>query len=87
MAPLAARSGFSAARAKQKGGGQIGVEDLAPLGERELAQRLAHHDAGIGDERVEPAELSGDGLDRSWRRLLIGHIAFDDERRARRCRA
>jgi hypothetical protein len=44
---------------EQIGGGQVGVQDLAPVGERERPQRLPHHDAGIGDEPIEPAEFVG----------------------------
>ena len=87
IAPRALRNGFSAARAKQERRGQIGVDDAMPFGERQPAQRLADHDAGIGDHRIEPAETvrraaataRGSGF-------LVADIAFDqnDVARARR---
>ena len=46
---------FRGAR-QQEGGRQIGIDDTVPFGERQPAQRLADHDAGIGDQRIEPAE-------------------------------
>ena len=41
---------------EEKGGGQVGVDHMTPFGERQAPQRLADHDAGIGHNRVEPAE-------------------------------
>jgi hypothetical protein len=79
MAPRAARSDRSAARAKRKVARQVGVQDLAPLAQGELAQRLAHHDARVGNERIEAVELLSDRLDRASGGLLVGDIAFNED--------
>ena len=78
MAPRALRSGFSAARANRKGGRQIGIDDLIPFGERQPPQRLADHDAGIGDQRIEPAVSIEQRTDRVRRRFLDADVAFDE---------
>ena len=64
---------------QQEGCGQIGVDDLAPFGERELPQRLAHHDAGVGDDRIEPAETIDDGSHRHPRGRFVRYVALDRE--------
>ena len=51
IAPRASRRLFRGA-SQEKRGGQIGVEHAMPLRERQSAERLADHNAGIGDNRV-----------------------------------
>lgn len=49
-----------------------------PFGQRQPAQRLADHDAGIGDECVEPSETLENGGDHARRRFLDADVAFDE---------
>jgi hypothetical protein len=63
---------------KEECRGKIGVEHLAPFGERELTQRLAHHDSRIGDEAVQPPEPIEDGAYRTSRGLLGADVALDE---------
>ena len=62
---------------QQEGGGQVGVEDLAPFGQGEQAQRLAHYDAGVRYQRVEAIEFVGDGFDRATDGFFIRNVALD----------
>ena len=41
---------------EEEGSREIGVDDVAPLVERESAQGLTDHDARIGDHGIEPLE-------------------------------
>ncbi len=49
-----------------------------PFRERQSAERLADHDAGIGDHRVEAAEAMNSRFDGVGRGAFVAHIAFDD---------
>jgi len=62
---------------QQEGGGQVGVENLAPFGQGEQAQRLAHYDAGVRHKRVEALEFVGDGSDRAPDGLFVRDVALD----------
>ena len=62
---------------QQERGGQIGVDDAVPFFQRQLAQRLADHDAGIGDDGVKPAEVLDQRCDGARRRFFLAHVAFD----------
>jgi hypothetical protein len=42
----------------QKRPGEVDVDDVLPVGKREILQRVAIDDAGIVDQHVEPAELA-----------------------------
>ena len=42
---------------QQEGAGQVGAEHRVPLRQRQRAERLADHEAGVADQGVEPAFL------------------------------
>jgi hypothetical protein len=58
---------------------EIDVDDAPPIRERAPPQRLPLHDAGIGDEPVEPAEFFHDGFDGARGRGFFGDIALDQQ--------
>ena len=67
---------------EQEGGGEIGVENLAPLRQRKCPQRPAHHDSGVGNEAIEPSEPLRHRLDRTRGGLFVSDIALDEDNAA-----
>ncbi len=80
IAPLLLRSAAETALRKSKGGGQIDVEDAMPFPERELSDRLVARDSRIGHDAVEPSECFERRGHGPFRRLLLRHVAFEDDR-------
>ena len=62
---------------EQERGRQVHVEHAPPFGERQLPDRLADHDAGIGHDAVELAEALDRGGDGALGGRLVADIAFD----------
>ena len=64
----------------RKAGREIRVDDLVPLRQRPVLERLADGHAGIGNENVEPAMLLGDAVDPGARGFLVGDVESRDVR-------
>jgi hypothetical protein len=63
-----------------KGAREIDREHAIPVFIAGLHQRREHRNAGIIDERVQPAEAPADGGDRSRHRGGVGDVAGKRER-------
>ena len=59
---------------------QVHADDGVPVVVGHLGQRLVPQDAGVVDQRVEPAELAHGGLDEPVRDVGIGDVARDGDR-------
>ncbi len=82
-APLVWRQRPLGGLGQQERGGEIDVEHAPPLGDGELADRLADHDAGVGHDAVELPEALDRLGDRAFRRRLVADIALDQQDAAR----
>jgi hypothetical protein len=64
----------------QKRSGEIDRQHARPVLVRDVEDRLEDSDAGIVDQRIEPAEFFGDGRERAGDARGIGDIAYKRER-------
>ena len=71
--PAATNFGIGRVRAGERAG-QVGVEHVAPLGDREFLRRLANIHAGIVDEDVQAAELGYGILNEFRARRIVGDV-------------
>ena len=62
-----------------KGGGQVHVDDAAPVLERHVEGRRTVDHARVADRDVQTAERVRHLVDRALRRLPVGHVCTDDE--------
>ena len=80
MAPLRFPQRFFGGAGEEECRGQIGVDDAMPFGQRQAANGFADHNAGIGNDGIEPAEAADDRVDRIRHGFFIAHIAVNGER-------
>ena len=82
IAPFCAPQRLLGRAGQEECRGQVDVDHAAPFVERQLPDRLALHDAGIGDHGVEPAEPFEQHVDRLDGGRGIGDVAFHRDRGA-----
>ena len=66
----------------QEGSGEIDGEHARPVLVSHVEDRLEDGDAGIVDQRVEPAELRGGDLEGARNAVCVGDVAMDGDGRA-----
>ena len=59
---------------REKEAGQVYVHHQLPVGEAHLVDGTGTHDAGIGDDDVDPAELRHDAIKERLHRRFVGDI-------------